>query len=82
MRLKILEILACPKCFDELSCCIVKKDSEGGIIKGTLECRRCKFSCNITQGIPRFVGGINYASSFSYQWNCFKFEQLECSKQL
>jgi len=77
MRLKILEILTCPKCFGELSCSILKENDEGEIINGALECRRCEFNCNITQGIPRFVGGRNYASSFSYQWNCFKFEQLD-----
>jgi SAM-dependent methyltransferase len=77
MWIKLLEILACPKCFAELSCTTEEQDAEGEILSGSLRCEGCREVYPIEQGIPRFVPRENYASSFGYQWNLFKSEQID-----
>ncbi len=77
MQTKLLEVLACPKCQGELSCAPSEVDSGGSIETGELECRACHATYPIEAGIPRFVPKENYASSFGYQWNSFKAEQID-----
>src|ERR1051325_2159541 len=77
MQMKLLDILACPKCSGHLSCSAKETDAEGEVIEGSLECVRCHEVYAIAQAIPRFVPGDNYASSFGYQWNLFKSEQID-----
>ncbi len=72
MWLKLLEVLACPKCLCELSCAATETDADGQIIVGSLRCAQCANAYPIENGIPRFVGKENYTSSFGYQWNRFK----------
>src|SRR5438128_2735081 len=74
---KLVEILACPECFGELSCVAEETCSNGEIESGTLECAGCGKTYSITGGIPRFVESDNYASSFGYQWNRFKSQQID-----
>lgn len=77
MRTKLLDVLACPKCFGTLACHTTEADEEGEVISGHLQCADCPASYPITNGIPRFVKSDNYASSFGYQWNRFKSEQID-----
>ena len=77
MRLKLLEVLACPKCTGELSCVPEETSATGEIETGSLECAACGRKFPIDAGVPRFVERDNYASSFGYQWNLFKSEQLD-----
>jgi ubiquinone/menaquinone biosynthesis C-methylase UbiE len=42
-----------------------------------LTCTGCRCGYPITRGIPRFVPEDNYASSFGYQWNRFRREQID-----
>jgi ubiquinone/menaquinone biosynthesis C-methylase UbiE/uncharacterized protein YbaR (Trm112 family) len=77
MRMKLLEVLACPKCLGELSCAPVETGASGEIEMGSLGCAACQKTYPIEAGIPRFVDKENYASSFGYQWNLFKSEQLD-----
>jgi SAM-dependent methyltransferase len=77
MRLKLLEVLACPKCTGELSCVPAETTATGEIETGSLECVACGRKFPIDSGVPRFVERDNYASSFGYQWNLFKSEQLD-----
>lgn len=77
MRLKLLEVLGCPKCYGELSCATEEVDADGDIITGHLQCDACREEFPIVAGIPRFVERDNYASSFGYQWNSFKAEQID-----
>ncbi len=77
MRLKLLEVLACPKCLCELSCAATETYTDGEIIAGSLKCAQCANAYPIESGIPRFVGKENYTSSFGYQWNRFKSEQID-----
>ncbi|MBV9215455.1 MAG: class I SAM-dependent methyltransferase, partial [Acidobacteria bacterium] len=51
--------------------------SANDIIEGNLICSKCNAGYPITNGIPRFVEIDNYASSFGYQWNLFRKEQID-----
>lgn len=42
-----------------------------------LRCDGCAREYPVVRGIPRFVSAENYASSFGYQWNLFRKEQLD-----
>lgn len=42
-----------------------------------LECISCHTTYEVRDGIPRFVTGPNYSSSFGLQWNRFKQEQID-----
>ncbi|HJR05825.1 MAG TPA: methyltransferase domain-containing protein [Pyrinomonadaceae bacterium] len=78
MQMKLLEVLGCPKCRGELALgASVERDAEGNVETGELSCARCAVSYPIRSGIPRFIGDDNYASSFGYQWNRFRLEQLD-----
>lgn len=77
MQTKLLEKLACPKCHGELSCTVTETAENGEIETGELECRPCAQSYPIKTGIPRFVDPDNYATSFGYQWNRFRLEQID-----
>lgn len=73
MKSSLMKILACPKCKGEL----VADVSESDITTGTLECMNCKRGFPVVNGIPRFVEPENYASSFGFQWNLFRKEQID-----
>src|ERR1044072_9638338 len=78
MRLKLLEVLACPKCGGDLSCNAEARVGAGEEVEsGELKCGACGAVSPVRAGIPRFVPEENYASSFGYQWNLFKSEQLD-----
>jgi uncharacterized protein YbaR (Trm112 family)/ubiquinone/menaquinone biosynthesis C-methylase UbiE len=73
MKRKLLEILACPRCKSSLR--VSSEDEE--IAEGELSCDNCAVAYPVTDGIPRFVEPDNYASSFGYQWNLFRKEQID-----
>lgn len=77
MQTELLEILACPQCLGELRCTPSDIGTDGGIETGTLQCTACRKTFPIDRGIPRFVESDNYSSSFGYQWNRFKSEQID-----
>jgi len=77
MRLKLLDVLACPKCQRSLTCRVDEHGKDGEITAGILSCEGCGQEYPITAGIPRFVALDNYAASFGYQWNRFKSEQID-----
>lgn len=77
MQRQLLQILACPKCLGELDCTPIEVAADGEIETGNLTCAACERSFEIIAGIPRFVLMENYASSFGYQWNQFKAEQID-----
>ena len=73
MQRRLLDILACPKCKNVLTL----NGNEDPILEGQLVCESCSSTYPITNGIPRFVPVDNYASSFGYQWNEFRKEQID-----
>jgi uncharacterized protein YbaR (Trm112 family) len=81
MKEKLLDLLACPTCREELACSAREVDGEGEIVFGELSCARCIRVFPILDGIPRFVPADNYAASFGLQWNRFKVEQLDSANQ-
>lgn len=79
MQLKLLGILACPKCLSSLVCVPVQVGVEQDVISGNLKCETCQMVYPIRSSIPRFVSENNYATSFGFQWNHFKFEQIDAN---
>jgi len=73
MNRKLLEILACPACRGDLAA----PPGTDEIVDGVLGCQGCDKEYTVSNGIPRFVEPDNYASSFGYQWNLFRKEQLD-----
>ena len=76
MKKNLLEILVCAKCKSSLLCTI-RSETDAGILEADLECSSCHLHYPVTNGIPRFVEQDNYASSFGYQWNLFRKEQID-----
>ena len=77
MHLRLLELLACPKCLEPLVCAAEQTSNAGEVIKGDLCCLGCARRYPIQGGIPRFETNDNYASSFGLQWNLFRNEQID-----
>ena len=77
MQLKLLDILACPRCHGALACHPVETAPDGDLLTATLRCATCSRQYGVSNGIPRFVEAASYADSFGYQWNQFKLEQLD-----
>ncbi len=73
MNTGILRILVCPQCKGELNQNLSSPDLDNG----KLSCAKCEREYPVTNGIPRFVAANNYASSFGYQWNLFRKEQID-----
>lgn len=77
MDMKLLNILRCPTCFNTLNCHSEKVNEKGRVIEGKLICTKCEAHYPIVRGIPRFVPMENYAASFGYQWNLYKYTQVD-----
>jgi ubiquinone/menaquinone biosynthesis C-methylase UbiE/uncharacterized protein YbaR (Trm112 family) len=73
MQRRLLDILICIHCGGELTCF----DESDHIADSRLVCNRCEHAFPVINGIPRFVKAENYASSFGYQWNRFRKEQID-----
>ncbi len=80
MQKKLLGILACPKCQGDFICDPIDTDTSGEIITGHLKCKSCDQQYSINSGIPRFADSTNYANSFGFQWNLFKYEQIDSNE--
>lgn len=77
MKKKLLEIIVCLKCKNQLTCESSETSPNDEILEGVLTCQQCSQTYQITNGIPRFVELNNYGSSFGYQWNLFRKEQID-----
>lgn len=77
MKTNLLEVLGCPKCKGNLKLETKITENSGNITEGTLHCPNCQNTYPITNGIPRFIELDNYGSSFGYQWNLFRKEQID-----
>ena len=76
MKTSALRFLVCPRCKRELA---LRTDAVEGaeVMAGALSCASCMREYPILQGVPRFVGADQYASSFGYQWLRFREVQLD-----
>jgi ubiquinone/menaquinone biosynthesis C-methylase UbiE/uncharacterized protein YbaR (Trm112 family) len=78
MKPELLKLLACPGCHAGLESLAEEiGESPGEVIRGTLKCTGCGKAFPVEGGIPRFVPRENYVSSFGFQWNLFRTEQLD-----
>src|SRR5215211_4526731 len=77
MHEQLLKILVCKDCHGDLDCAAGETDATGEIIAGALTCAGCGARYPVVNGIPRFVEPENYATSFGYQWNEFRREQID-----
>lgn len=77
MRPTLLELLVCPQCHQSLESRATDVAADGNVMTGELRCVGCAAVYAVTNGIPRFVPAKNYASSFGYQWNRFRQEQID-----
>ena len=77
MKINLLKILGCPKCKKDLTLESSVTENSGNIREGSLQCTNCQKTYSITNGIPRFIELDNYGSSFGYQWNLFRKEQID-----
>jgi SAM-dependent methyltransferase len=73
VKRRLLERLCCPDCGGALA---VDREADD-IVEGMLRCVDCGASYPVRAGIPRFVRGSGYASSFGLQWNLFRLEQID-----
>ena len=79
MKPALLDILRCPRCHGALTLLGEPGDDTGEVEKGELSCHGCDDRYPIVDYIPRFVGGDNYADSFSLEWSRFRTTQLDSS---
>lgn len=77
MNPKLLNLIVCPSCKGDLACHATENSPNGAVWAGTLHCEECARDYPIVAGIPRFVPESSYASSFGFQWNQFRQEQLD-----
>jgi SAM-dependent methyltransferase len=76
MKNSALRFLRCPKCGHQFNLDV--SSTEGNeILTGTLTCTGCGTAYQIVDGVPRFLSGGAYASSFGYEWNRFQSVQLD-----
>ncbi len=87
MKEKLLELLACPTCGDDLA---LEANNVFGaeIITGSLHCVKCKIGYKIVRGIPRFANlesleqdKAETAENFGWQWNTFTQEDNKYADQ-
>ncbi len=76
MNVRLLALLACPRCKGDLLLRTERGDG-GHVQTGTLICPACSLSYRIVDGIPRFVAEAAYAESFAYEWHRFRTVQLD-----
>lgn len=76
MKSSALRFLICPKCGHPFR--LNAGSMEGKeILTGSLSCTGCGAAYQILRGVPRFLSGEDYASSFGYEWNRFQNVQLD-----
>lgn len=79
MKKKLLDILICPNCKNELKLKIDKIEVEE-IIEGEL-CCESHHTYPIINSIPRFVSSDKYVDSFSYEWEVFADTLLDSRRE-
>ena len=54
MKKDLLDILCCPTCKGDLEL-VIEKEEKGEIIKGKFNCKKCKTTYTIDDGIPNLL---------------------------
>lgn len=76
MTPELLEVLCCPACRSTLSL-QDQRVADQEILVGELVCPQCPARYPISNGIPRFVRGDAYVSSFSFEWQKWSRVQID-----
>lgn len=80
MRTDLLDFLACPTCRKERPFEVTGRqvNDAGDVISGTLDCRECRATFDIRDGIPRFVKTAeDYCANFGFQWQEWRTLQID-----
>jgi uncharacterized protein YbaR (Trm112 family) len=76
VKKRLLDILACPQCKQDLELCdALFKEEE--IQEGYLKCKTCNVAFPVKDSIPRFVETDTYVDTFSFEWNKFYDVQID-----
>ncbi len=81
MKAHAKDYFVCPADKGPLNLHIEEETSEE-IIRGALECPKCKKVYSIEKGVVDFIGESHYSESFGYQWNIFSKTQLDSYSRL
>ena len=77
MKVELIDLLRCPLSSKKLTLVGMVTGEDGNILSGELLERDSGVRYPIINGVPRFVGGENYANNFGFQWNEFAKTQLD-----
>ncbi|MFH1784732.1 MAG: methyltransferase domain-containing protein [bacterium] len=81
MKDKLLKLLCCPKCKEDLA--IHKSEIVSDKIRnGDLQCPVCQIKYPIKNFIPRFVKTDKYVKSFSFEWQIHHKTQLDSTRSV
>lgn len=80
MQQRLLQLLACPECHDSLQLEAESRQDEE-VLAGILRCGRCGRAFPVRDGIPRFVEGDSYVSTFSFEWKRWQRTQLDTASR-
>ena len=76
MKKFLLDMLVCPKCGGTLDVETTEVTGDE-IVEGELTCAGCRDVYPIRRSIGRFVPPENYSSSFGFQWNLLRKDQVD-----
>jgi len=89
MKQKLLPYLACPACSGEIRLLTVsRREDDGEILEGDLDCASCARHFAIVRGVPRFAAldeveeeKAQTAANFGWQWQHFTQEDEKYTEQ-
>ncbi len=80
MYTRIAKLLACPDCQLPVQLEVRSRQGEN-VLSGILRCSACGREFPIRDGIPRFVTGGDYASTFSFEWKRWRRTQYDTASR-
>jgi uncharacterized protein YbaR (Trm112 family) len=55
---------------------------KGRVIEGTIACGRCGKQFPVSRGVPRFVEGDEYTTSFSFEWQIHRRTRFDSARSI
>lgn len=80
MHARLAKLLVCPNCAADLTLEIAEGE-KGIVVSGTFRCAKCGAAFPIRNGIPRFVPGEAYTSSFGFEWKRWRRTQFDTASR-
>jgi len=79
MKPRLADFLSCPAC--QVALQLEPTSCQGDeIVVGKLRCAKCGAEFPIRDGIPRFVPGDAYVTSFSFEWKRWRLTQFDTAE--